>query len=157
MSSLAHQQPLSKAKAKGKKKSSVSKLASYSQFLPGVVVRKCQNQCIKVLKVSRKHGTKFFLYKNGYKEYKTSPGEPRASKVPAAARFLSSPVCLPSCTAERRGPRGGEAGLTAMDYGKESLSVHSKPAVNRPRDSFVSRFSWLSCHLPTQTPSTSWQ
>lgn len=33
------------------------------------------------------------------------PREAGASKVPAAARFLSSPVCLPSRTAEGRGQR----------------------------------------------------
>lgn len=33
------------------------------------------------------------------------PREAGASKVPAAARFLSSPVCLPSRTAEGRAQR----------------------------------------------------
>lgn len=77
---------------------------------------------MKVIKVSRKHDIKF--YKNGYKQYKISPRQPRASKVPAAARFLCSPVCLPSCTAERRAHNGGEAGLNAMHSGKMSLLVY---------------------------------
>lgn len=29
--------------------------------------------------------------------------------MPAAARFHSAPVCLPSCTAERRAPSGGRS------------------------------------------------
>lgn len=57
--------------------------------------------------------------------------EPGASKVPAAARFLSSPVCLPSCTAERRGPGGGEAGGSAVLSGKPSLSARLCNTVKR--------------------------
>lgn len=80
-----------------------------------------KNPCIKIFKVCRKHDiiTLLFLllYKNVYKQYKMSPREARASKVPAAARFLSSPVCLPSCTAGRRGTRR-EAGLGAVHSGK---------------------------------------
>lgn len=56
---------------------------------------------------------------------------PRGSLEPAqcllllvSSPLLSSPVCLPSCTAERRGPNGGEAGPYAMNSGKASLPVH---------------------------------
>lgn len=109
MSLLAHQKPLSKGRREIK--SSVCKLASYSQYLTSFVVRKCRNQCIKVLKYLGNTVSNF--YKNGYKEYKISPRELGASKVPAAAGFLSSPVCLPSCPAERRG-HGGERPVYAQ-------------------------------------------
>lgn len=147
VSSLAHQQPLSKEE----KKSSVSKLASYSQSLPGFVVRKCRNHCIKVLKVSRKHGIKF--YKNGYKQYKISPREPRASKVPAATRFLSSPVCLPSCTAERRRPSGGEAGLPRCILGNRVFLCTCKLLSNMHNIHNFRNLACIYCVLSSKTSS----
>lgn len=74
----------------------MSKLASHRQILPVVVIIKRWNPRTKVLKVRRKHFTIFWGYKNGYKQYKISWREARASKVSAAARFFSR-VCLPSC------------------------------------------------------------
>lgn len=49
------------------------------------------------------------------------PREAGASKVPAAARFLSSPVCLPSRTAEGRGQRRGGLSMRVAFWEVESL------------------------------------
>lgn len=133
----------------GENCSSVSKLASNdSQFLPGSVVRKCQNQFIKVLKVGTKHCINLLLYKRkmDINSTKFLPREAGASKVPAAARFFSSPVCLPSRAAQLRGGvSGGEACLCALHSGKLSHSRIFKFFLfqKQPNTAITHYFSYL--------------
>lgn len=76
------------------------KLASHSQSLPGFVVIKSQNQCMKVIKVSRKHDIKFFT-----KMDINNTKYPRGSPEPAKCLLLlvSSALLFVYLAAQLRG------------------------------------------------------
>lgn len=90
----------SKLQGEKKQKNNVSKLASYSQSLPGLLDLRCQNYCMKVLKVRKKHAI-VCAYKMNINNIKFPGGRPESPRC--LLLLVSSPLLFVYLAAQLRG------------------------------------------------------
>lgn len=125
-------------KGRKEKKSSVRKLASYSQSSPEFTVRKRKR--IKIFKSFYETRYQIFtkLDKNNIKR-------PRGNPEPAmrVLQLVSSPFLFVYLAAQLRGgdPAAGEAGLSAMHSGKSSILVNMVHFTSNANIPLSSQFS----------------